>query len=167
MNIQEFQKIIHRRLLVIYPELREKMKSFNRKRTILMIRRSNRQLVAFNETKIALTKKFPHLNIIEFRDDPSPTVAETMRLFYEADMVLGPHGAGFANIVACRTGTVILEFLSAEPDTNFCYLTLARQVQGKYYCSIADQRSSYYGTIYGSLEDTIKIIQLNFQSQSK
>jgi len=37
------------------------------------------------------------------------TVAEQASLFRRADVVLGPHGAGFTNAVFCRPGTKIIE----------------------------------------------------------
>ena len=33
-----------------------------------------------------------------------------MRMFYNAKVVVGYHGAGFANTIFCRAGTVILEY---------------------------------------------------------
>lgn len=38
------------------------------------------------------------------------SVAETIRLFGRASVVIGYHGAGFSNVVFCRSGTVVLEW---------------------------------------------------------
>ena len=38
-------------------------------------------------------------------------LSEQITIFREADVIIGPHGAGFANIVFSRSGTTLLEFL--------------------------------------------------------
>lgn len=41
------------------------------------------------------------------------SVREQQRLFFEAEMVLGPHGSGFTNLVYCRPQARMLEIFSA------------------------------------------------------
>jgi hypothetical protein len=38
-------------------------------------------------------------------------LSEQVRIFREADVIIGPHGAGLANIVFSRSGTTLIEFL--------------------------------------------------------
>jgi len=44
----------------------------------------------------------------------SMTVREQAVLFSEAEVVLGPHGAGFTNIAFCQPGTTVIELFSAH-----------------------------------------------------
>ncbi|MEE9322811.1 MAG: glycosyltransferase 61 family protein [Granulosicoccus sp.] len=44
----------------------------------------------------------------------SMTVREQAVLFAEAQVVLGPHGAGFSNIAFCQPGTTVIELFSAH-----------------------------------------------------
>ena len=73
-----------------------------------------------------LAKNFG-MEFIEFRDDPSPSMIDTMKMFASARLVLGPHGAGFANLMYARTGTFLLEILcfqSKEGGSPGCYRSL-------------------------------------------
>jgi len=70
---------------------------------------------------------------------------EQVDLFYNADCVVGLHGAGFANIVFCRPGTKVIELRSenAGPvignlakinDLNYCpIITEAQEIQESNY----------------------------------
>jgi capsular polysaccharide biosynthesis protein len=59
------------------------------------------------------------------------SVAAQAALFSSARVVVGPHGAGFANLLFCRPGAVVLEFFSPF-YVNFCYWMLARGAQLSY-----------------------------------
>jgi capsular polysaccharide biosynthesis protein len=52
-------------------------------------------------------------------------------LFASAEWVVGPHGAGLANLVFCRPGTRVLEFFSPA-YVNVCYWALSCQVGAEY-----------------------------------
>jgi capsular polysaccharide biosynthesis protein len=70
------------------------------------------------------------------RIDPgSRTVQEQIDLFDSAEIVVGPHGAGLANLVFCRPGTKVVEMFAADyvhmglwnithsiPDMDYRYL---------------------------------------------
>jgi hypothetical protein len=55
------------------------------------------------------------------------------RVFSRAKIVIAPHGAGLANIMACPPGTHILEFLGEGYDCNLCYLSLAISMNLDYH----------------------------------
>jgi len=65
------------------------------------------------------------------------TIAEQAAIFYNADVVIGPHGAAFTNVVFCRPGTKIIEFF-APAWTNPCYWTICNEVALKYYFLVGE-----------------------------
>ena len=61
------------------------------------------------------------LPFIVFRDDPSPSMEESMEIFFNAALVVAPHGAGLSNVVYCKPGTYVIEGVCNEPHVNMCY----------------------------------------------
>jgi len=59
-----------------------------------------------------------------FSDNPSPSPQETCSLFNEAAMILGPHGAGFSNLLCARPGTVLVEFQQKQHSWDFQLLSV-------------------------------------------
>ena len=53
------------------------------------------------------------------------SLAEQITLFREAKIVLGVHGAGLTNIIHCRPGTLVVEFMPAGLDRP-CYPVLSQ-----------------------------------------
>jgi hypothetical protein len=71
---------------------------------------------------------------------------EQVRLFSNAEIVIGPHGAAFANVVFCKPNTVIAEIVARAGYLDF-YLHLAVSGQLHYRCIEArarTQRSSSF-----------------------
>jgi capsular polysaccharide biosynthesis protein len=60
------------------------------------------------------------------------SVTAQAALFGSARVVVGPHGAGFANLLFCNPGTTVLEFFSPL-YVNFCFWTLARGAGLSYF----------------------------------
>ncbi|CAE7761503.1 unnamed protein product, partial [Symbiodinium sp. CCMP2456] len=54
-----------------------------------------------------------------FSDSPLPTARETVELFRSADIVVGVHGSGQANVVFCRPGTGIIDINLPEPHSQY------------------------------------------------
>ncbi|CAE7405480.1 unnamed protein product [Symbiodinium sp. CCMP2592] len=54
-----------------------------------------------------------------FSDSPLPSARETMELFHSADIVVGVHGSGQANVVFCRPGTGIIDINLPEPHSQY------------------------------------------------
>ena len=58
-----------------------------------------------------------------FDDKNMLSYSETLRLFYRARMVIGLHGAGLANVIYSRPGTVVIEMICQPPgQVNPCYI---------------------------------------------
>jgi hypothetical protein len=60
------------------------------------------------------------------------SVTAQAALLGSARVVVGPHGAGFANLLFCNPGTTVLEFFSPL-YVNFCFWTLARGAGLSYF----------------------------------
>jgi capsular polysaccharide biosynthesis protein len=65
------------------------------------------------------------------------TIAEQASIFHHADIIIGPHGAAFTNIVFCKSGTKVIEFFSPR-WINPCYWTISNEVSLKYYYLIGE-----------------------------
>ena len=116
------------------------------KRDIVIIKRSGYRRFqhhdAIVETVLAIAEPLG-FKIKIFRDNPIPPFNETALIFFNATMVIAPHGAGLANLVLCEPGTVVIEGLCNMPHVNLCQ---------KHTAVVAGLR--YYGTpSYSGCED--------------
>ena len=88
--------------------------------TIILIKRSSRSRQFRNHANIfKMLKQVASdrgMRAMEFRDNPTPPLNETMALFYRAALVLAPHGAGLSNMIFSQPGVVVLE--------SFCMINL-------------------------------------------
>ena len=63
-----------------------------------------------DDLEVELSKQIPDLKVKKFvGTEPLP---ELQRLFANAKVVIGPHGAGFVNIVFCQEHTPVVEFVT-------------------------------------------------------
>ena len=58
-------------------------------------------------------------------------VEAQLRLFSESAVVIGPHGAGFANMIACAPSSAIIELLP-RPGNYSHYYAMADQLDLKH-----------------------------------
>lgn len=60
------------------------------------------------------------------------SVAEQAAMFNNAEIIAGPHGSAYANVVFCKPGTKLLDIL---PDSNIipCFYSIAKNVGAIYY----------------------------------
>ena len=108
--------------------LSEKVKPYRK----LYLSRSGRRKVK-NEAEVREVLKEFGFEILE---DISRTVEEQIRLFAEAEVVVGPHGAGFTNLLWCQPGTKVMEFFYGGYTPPFFYYIC--QLLGLEYSSIVD-----------------------------
>ena len=106
----------------------------NQTRVILMKRNFSRTLVNF-DVVYGIVKDFAeNVGLVLYLHDDSnlPSLKDQLCIFNEAKYVIGSHGAGSVNLLACRSNTVFIEFLNII-DINICYLRLARFLGICYY----------------------------------
>lgn len=66
------------------------------------------------------------------------SVKEQAELFASAEVVVGPHGAGFANLVFCQPGAKVVEFFNRS-YVHPLYWMLSNRVQLQYFAFIAGE----------------------------
>ncbi len=91
-----------------------------------------------NETQLReVLKEFG----FEILSDISRTVDRQIRLFAEAQVVVGPHGAGFTNLLWCQPGTKVMEFFYAGYTPPFFYY-IGQLLGLEYSCTVDDSDAS-------------------------
>ena len=63
------------------------------------------------------------------------SLADQVRLFSGADVIVAPHGAELTNLGFCRPGTQIIELLM-DAYCNWCFRNLAGLMQLRYDCVV-------------------------------
>lgn len=65
--------------------------------------------------------------------------ADQVQLFGEAEIIVGPHGAGFANAVFAQPGATLIELFSPH-YINGCFWALANACGHRYGFTVGIQR---------------------------
>ena len=68
-----------------------------------------------------------------FPDNPSPPMEQAMQTFYQAVMVVAPHGAGLANVVYSQPGTFVIEGVCNPPHVNMCFQWTSHVLGHRYH----------------------------------
>lgn len=100
------------------------------KRRLFVRREASRHTRRLNNEAALLAALTPY--DVEVIDPGQLPVAEQIRLFAEAEVVVGTHGAGLTNIAFCPPGATVVE-LFAPDYVNPCYFNLATTVEGLAY----------------------------------
>jgi hypothetical protein len=110
-------------------------------------RSPNRSLKRENEMESALSKH--GIRICYFEE---MSIAEQFETIHQSSVVVAPHGAGLANLVAAQPKTAILELLSRN-WFNTCYAKLAVQIGCQYnYLETIRSNGEYEAPIDAVLE---------------
>jgi hypothetical protein len=98
---------------------------------VVMRRRSSRDI--YNHEQLVQEMRQNFANIIEFDEAhlPPPGLHQ-YGIFRNAKLVIGPHGAGFSNLLASLPETAVIEFHPPN-GYNFCFLHLAIQLGMDYH----------------------------------
>ena len=99
-------------------------------RIILFIKRTYRRITNHDEVTSLAQRLAERTNrqLVTFDDQKLPSLNETMTLFYRADVVIGVHGAGLANLIFSRPGTTLVEFSCKVRDSSKCFRILGLQL---------------------------------------
>lgn len=109
--------------------------SSKQNKVVLIKRTKKRKMIKFDDI-LHLTSdiaKQNGLQIVIHDDSKLPALNIQLKLFREAKIVIGPHGAGLINLISSEPGTCVIEFLSTDP--NICYMRLS-YILGLKYISI-------------------------------
>jgi len=72
------------------------------------------------------------------------TVAEQIRLYADAEIIVGVHGAGLTNILFAPAGALVIEILDPEHIVG-CYYALATSLNQNYWCLLGENESVNQG----------------------
>jgi capsular polysaccharide biosynthesis protein len=98
---------------------------------ILIFRKEQlRNLVNVVEVYEMLLNEFP---TIDWQIFDSLSFSETVNLFNNAKIIIGPHGAGFANMIFSPNNTKIIELMPVS-EPNIVYYDVASMLDFDYYC---------------------------------
>jgi capsular polysaccharide biosynthesis protein len=91
----------------------------------------------------------------------SLAVDEQISLFSSAAAVIGPHGAGLANVAFCRPGTIVYEIMSTE-RLNRCYAILCQSLGLEYWgeCYSPLDGSAPAGEWEADINDVVTTVNL-------
>ncbi len=73
------------------------------------------------------------------------TIEEQALLFQNSNYIIGPHGAGFTNLVFCKSGTTVIDIFSPL-WVNPCYWTIANELNLDYRYIIGEGNRPNEGT---------------------
>ena len=115
------------------------------KRLVIVMKRRTRSLVNHKET-LSIIRKFAsetRRHVYIYDDKALPSLNETMTLFYRADVIFGPHGAGFANMIFARPGTFVADVQCRGTDNiRVCYRQLALKLGMRYFGTVTTRNST-------------------------
>ena len=108
---------------------------------VFISRRKRGKRVITNDAEI-----FEKLQPLGFRryELETMSVGDQIKLFYNAECVIGPHGAGLANIAFCREGTKVIE-INTPYRTSTCFYDIAhfRGLQYQLHIAKPDHRGFF------------------------
>jgi len=110
-----------------------------RDRLVLITRSSIRKFSYQEEIELALevvAGAFGYRYTL-FSDKSLPPFEEQLKIFNEAAIVVGPHGAGMGNLLFAEDGTLVVEGVCNLPKTNTLYLYLNQRLGHRYHAVIS------------------------------
>ena len=115
----------------------------------IYVSRKGRRVLTNEEEMIDILKS---LNFTILKDEPR-TVVEQMTIFNNAKVIIGPHGAAFANTLWCKPGTHLIELF---PKSYFPpYYRFLSKVLGLKYAAIFEENVGE--THFSGLNDDLYI----------
>lgn len=99
------------------------------KPSALVVERSKTRVVE-NQDQIIEALKNVGFEVQIFNDQTLPDVPEQCSMFNQVDLIIGPHGAGFTNLICAKPQSWLIEF-QQEPHQP-CYETLSGKLAMHY-----------------------------------
>lgn len=115
--------------------IRENLPANPRNRLVLIKRSGLRRFLQQEQIEEVLLRiaTAHNLNFTLFADSPTPALHETMSIFNSALLIVGPHGAGLANMVFSEPGTLVVEGVCNPPHVNMCFQFAAHDLGHRYH----------------------------------
>ena len=157
-QVRKQQQNLRSRFLDLFPAAVDSSNKY----CLIIKRNFDRRITNYDEMLIMTREKFKGYIFDIFDDLQLPNANETFKLFYRADVIVAPHGAGLGNLVIGKPGAILIEFLTHE--INLCYAQLMVQL-GIHYHGYLPEKSHHLSTItidpgeYLKLLDNVKIYQ--------
>jgi len=114
--------------------------SDNQKNIVVLRRSGNRSIINHAALIVALNEQHGTMKVSE-HTGKEPIITQ-LQLFANAQIAIGPHGAGLSNIATMSEGSSVIE-LQVAP-ANHCYLLLAFNL-GLYYYAHYETGANHHG----------------------
>jgi capsular polysaccharide biosynthesis protein len=129
---------------------------------ILYISRKGKRVLENEKQLISALQQLVPMEVICLED---LSVAEQARLFGQARLVIGMHGAGLANLVYCRIGCSVIEIHNPF-YVNPLYFQISRLMQLHYYAVLGEkpyallhQKNDVRGNVRVNVREVIKHVE--------
>lgn len=129
-SLDLLRETIFRHLQLVKPKMPHKK--------IYICRRCGLDRVLTNEAEILDTISHFDFEPVYCED---LSFGQQVRMFSEAEFVLGPHGGGMTNTIWCNSGTKVLEIFNPL-SVRRCYWSIAQAIGLKHACGIATNHDS-------------------------
>ena len=109
---------------------------------LILIKRAGRRSISNHDQLLASLQK--HWDVVVHLGEG--TFVEQLTVFASASVVVGPHGAGLANIMVMQPGAKVYEFIPVQGGLNVCYTVLAVTLGLQYFTNYepaSDSESSW------------------------
>ena len=130
-----------------------------RNRLILIRRSRSRKFSEQTEIEVVLQRaaRDHNLTYTLFRDNPTPSLNDTMVMFYSAVIIVAPVGGGESNMLFSQPGTYVVEGVCNIPHVNLCFQWLAH-ILGHHWHGVTARSgcSSYVNVSARRLEDAVR-----------
>lgn len=122
---------------------------------VLVRRKGSRSFKNFDDVQQTIGQILPEVEFQLYDDANLPGWNQTFHMWYHADVVIAPHGAGLSNLVLCKTDTVVVEFITQ--DINLCFMQMSTDLSFKYR-TMMPEKSSHYYPMFVELDDLTNIL---------
>jgi Glycosyltransferase 61 len=136
---------------------------------VVIRRRKGRFLRNHDDMMAALTTALPHEKWYVFDEGnvdgkfPAPGIPQ-WQVFARAKLVVAPHGAGLANLLACPPNIDVVEMLGEGGDTSLCFLHLALAL-GLRYHPVHMIHPNRFGNYEADIEQVVHVVTSIVQSE--
>lgn len=129
------------------------------KEKIIIIKRLKgpRQILNHDNLLNEIKRNFPQEKIVEF--DDRICIKDTIKLFSEAKLIIGPHGAGLSNMIFSPKGVPIIEIQPSKFTLNLCFWHMAKALEMKHWF-VLNNECTNSDNFECSLEECIRSIKM-------